>query len=478
MLLIGETGSGKTSFLNFLWNSELALDLGFDAALEQFQNFNDIKCENPKAGVTESKTSKATVYPNVQLADDFMISIIDTPGFGDSRGMKEDEKHCKTIIDTLKSSVDFVNCICLIINGTVSRMSPSLKYVLSEIASILPRTMMNNLIVIFTNVSDELDLNFDARELKTFLGKEIKQERQFIINNPFCRVEKAKEKEGNLSHTKIAKSLKKAFEEGREMLQDMCTAIKDFEKVHTIEFVTLYNTKQKIEREVVKLLMEYDRQRKIERKIRKAKRDAEAALAKKMLHADYKYTEKVKRHVQIITTKHNTLCAASQCYSNCHLECTLQNSIDKKMIERCLCIDYSTGICRICKHHYTLHYHDEVKHDDIEEEVSFIKPEGKRKFDQAKTMEDRAEILKEELKCEKERVEVEKKSISRELISTIASFEKLGLTRNYVTVLKNQHAIIEYRLKTQDREDCEDLRQALEEIKQKIELVKQTLHGK
>ena len=78
---------------------------------------------------------------------------------------------------------------------------------------------------------------------------------------------------------------------------------------------------------LVKLLMEYDHQRKIERKKTKAKKDAEEALSKKMLHADYKYTEKIKRHVQI-TTKVNILCLASLCYSNCHLECTLQKSID------------------------------------------------------------------------------------------------------------------------------------------------------
>ena len=39
---------------------------------------------------------------------------------------------------------------------------------------------------------------------------------------------------------------------------------------------------------LVKLLMEYDHQRKIERKKRKAKKDAEEALSKKTLHADYK----------------------------------------------------------------------------------------------------------------------------------------------------------------------------------------------
>ena len=48
-----------------------------------------------------------------------------------------------------------------------------------------------------------------------------------------------------------------------------------------------------------------------------------------------------------------------------------------------------------CKHHYT---HStmimKLKPEEIEDKVSFIKPEGNCKFDQAKTMEDHAKIFK------------------------------------------------------------------------------------
>ena len=61
------------------------------------------------------------------------VGVIDTPGFGDSRGLKE---NAGEIVRAL-SSEDYVNCICLTINGRESRMSATLKYVLSEVTSIL-----------------------------------------------------------------------------------------------------------------------------------------------------------------------------------------------------------------------------------------------------------------------------------------------------------------------------------------------------
>ena len=51
-----------------------------------------------------------------------LVGVIDTPGFGDSRGLKE---NAGEIVRAL-SSEDYVNCICLTINGPESRMSATL----------------------------------------------------------------------------------------------------------------------------------------------------------------------------------------------------------------------------------------------------------------------------------------------------------------------------------------------------------------
>ena len=176
ILLIGETGSGKTSFLNLISNYAMIQTLGKQVDFDQFRQFNDIKLENAKEHQIESKTSDAKLY-KVEF-DKMSIGIIDTPGFGDSRGIKEDKEHVKRIITTLKQE-ESINCVCLVINGRGSRMSATLKCVLSEITAILPRTVLNNVVIVFTNTAHSLDLNFDTSVLTEFCGKII--EKYFVL---------------------------------------------------------------------------------------------------------------------------------------------------------------------------------------------------------------------------------------------------------------------------------------------------------
>lgn len=473
LLLIGETGSGKTSFLNFLCNCQLVLDLGFDYTLERFHNFNDIELESPRAGKMESKTRDATLYPNVKLAGDLEVSIIDTPGFGDSRGMKEDKEHAKRIVRVLQS-VEFVNCICLVINGSVSRMSVTLQYVLSEISAILPKEVLNSIIVVFTNVAGPLDLNFEPSELQKFIGKEVEKERIFLINNPYCRVEKAKLRSEKIDSGVIAESLKTSFDEASKMLTKMCGVIKIFNKVYTHHFVTLCRTKEQIDSEVTGLLMAYENQMELEKMISRAEREAEAALRAKRLHSGYSSTQTFKRWIREDTEKHNTLCRAKGCFSNCHIECTLEKSLDGETFKRCLCMQ-GGDYCKKCKHHYSEHYQNECLHEEVVETKPLIDEEGKRKFFAAQSMAERAQIYKQQLSKRKVTSEQKRKQLSSDLLLIIEKYQMLGITRNCARVLRTQLSLIKQRLEGGDTKQYEDLKKTKEEIEKRLKLVEETL---
>ena len=256
MLLIGETGSGKTSFLNLLYNcgTVQALGCGFGAdGLEQFKQFNDIKLKNALALSMETTTNDATLY-NVEVGD-LKVGVIDTPGFGDSRGLEQDKTNAQRIISALKKE-EYINCVCLIINGRQARASASLKYVLTEITAILPRDILDNVIVVFSNTADPLDLNFDPGMLKEYFGKKV--ENIFLIENPYCSFEKAKENVSRLGIDKVVTSLKKRFEDTSDVLTEICETIEDFPKVYTYCFIELHEKKKAIEKSVLALLTAYD----------------------------------------------------------------------------------------------------------------------------------------------------------------------------------------------------------------------------
>ena len=81
-MMVGQTGSGKTTLLNDYNNYIMWLnyedDFRYIIIREQFNKKQD-----------ESQTSEVTVY-NLNSPDGTIIQTFDTPGLGDTMGIKKD----------------------------------------------------------------------------------------------------------------------------------------------------------------------------------------------------------------------------------------------------------------------------------------------------------------------------------------------------------------------------------------------------
>ena len=477
MLVIGETGSGKTSFLNLLCNCGMiqALGLNFDAnGIAQFRQFNEMKLENAQSCQMESKTDGAKLY-NVELGD-LRVGVIDTPGFGDSRGMKVDEENVKKIIATLQGE-DYVNCVCLIINGRNARTSVVLKYVLSEITAILPREILNNILVVFSNTADMLDLNFDPNELEKYFGQKI--ENFFCIENPYCRFEKAKQKQKQLPIEKIAKSLQKSFVDTAEVLHEMYVTMKDFKQVHTLRFITLFEKKQEVESKVFQMLTSYDYQKKKEADLESVKKQVDAALETKNLTKDFKIVTYEKRTVlEKSKNGHNTLCGYAGCHSNCHVPCSLPKSLNKEAFKQCATIE-SNGYCNEpgCGHHYTYHYHEESWFKEISEPVTSFSTDMKEQFDNASTQEERGRLVHAQLEAQIEASKAKRERLSKQLREVMEEFHALGISRNYAMLIDSQLQVIKSHIKG-ERSGSADLQKTKEDLEKKLKVVNDALRNK
>ena len=473
MLLIGETGSGKTSFLNLLWNCGTVQALGgvydYDK-LETFRRFNDMSLENAASRKMESKTNGAKLY-DVQLGK-LKVGLIDTPGFGDSRGMKQDKQNVEKIIVALKDE-EFVNCVCLIINGRQSRTSATLKYVMSEITAILPKEILGNIIVVFSNTSDPLELNFDLKELDVFFGGSV-TEHVFCIENPYCKFERAKQKKDKLPRDMIAKSLLKAFEDTAKVLNEMHNAITDFRPVHTLRFIILFKKKQEIESSVIKILTQYDNQKGLEKALEVAKEQVDAAFRSKNLNKDFKIVRSVPVVKVVKTDSHNTLCGVKGCYSNCHAPCYLDKTFKKSVLRTCASHDGGTH-CKVCGHHYTEHYHNEVMFQPEAEESDFIDEDMRNEFETSQSQEERAGILFKELEKQLKDSMAKRDRLSQKLLEAIDEFETLGIGRNYAKLIENQLRVIESRLEGTVGPEAADLKKTKEDLEKRLIIVHDAL---
>ena len=468
LLLIGETGSGKTSFLNLLCNYATIKKQGFELGLEQLKNFNDIELENAQSKQMESKTSGTALY-NVEL-NSLKIGVIDTPGFGDSRGMDEDRKHAQRIIAALKE-VEHINCICLVINGRLSRMTGSLRYVLAEITAILPKTVLDNVVVVFTNTANVLDLNFDLESLSEYFGKEV--EKCFFIENPYCQFEKAKKKQGKLPKSLLAKSLQGGFEKTGKELDKMHCEIQVLKEVHTNDFIQLYEKKREIERKVLDMLAAYDSQVKLTNEMKKAQEEVEAAQNTKKLNKHFQTYTTVTRWVKVYTPYHNTLCSSSGCYNVCHEKCTLEKSFGKEIFKYCGGVGGTT--CKSCGHDYKLHHHDEVKMVKNTETKPLINDEMKKKFEEADNADKIAAIAKDKISKQIRDSEQQKKALSHKLLLIMEEFHVLGLNKNYVKLLESHLFAVQQRKEASDNnEDIASLTNTEMEIQKKLAIVRAT----
>lgn len=480
MLLIGETGSGKSSLVNLFCNCAKLQEIGEEGLKSGIHQFTDIELENPQSRKMESKTTGAKLYRTT--LGNLEMGIIDTPGFGDTRGMDQDSENVKKIIQELQR-IESINCVCLVINGRQGRLNPAIKYVFAEITAIIPREVMNNLIVVFTNTNDELELNFDIGELNHYFKDTFTPNKVFYIENPYCRLDKAKYKvqESLNVSSNATKNMAASFKTTHAVLRQMHGTIRQFKQVCTYCFIALYEKKQEIEKKVLTILVQYDELEREDVRIREEQEKIKAAIKQQQLYANYKTTQKFTRHKVVETKRHNTLCGVPNCYSNCHTPCYLSKSFDKARFKDCASMG-RTDHCKKCKHHYSHHFHNEVMHVSEECEEELVDEVMKAKYVDAKNMEERAEVLIKACENRKEISKKEKGRLAKELLIAIDQFHIMGINHNYAQLLATQIDIIDLRLKdlSGDTESgnsgcTSHICHALVELQKKYKLVEETL---
>ena len=150
LMVVGQTGSGKTTLLNSLINALCGIQLQDNFRYIIIDEFaKDSGVIDPKTQA-KSRTSYVTAYNIDSFNDNPPITIIDTPGFGDSRGMKFDEKIIEMIRDLFKNWIDSVNGICFVASSSSARLTSTQKYIFSSIVSLFGNDIAENFVPMLT----------------------------------------------------------------------------------------------------------------------------------------------------------------------------------------------------------------------------------------------------------------------------------------------------------------------------------------
>lgn len=113
---------------------------------------------------------------------DFNLNIIDTPGFGDTRGIVRDKAITDQIREFFKNpgkqGVSSLNAVCFVTQAPLARLTHTQKYVFDSILSIFGSDIANNIYVLMTFADGN-----DPPVLKALEGAKVPFQRSFKFNN-------------------------------------------------------------------------------------------------------------------------------------------------------------------------------------------------------------------------------------------------------------------------------------------------------
>nr|XP_003229244.1 PREDICTED: neoverrucotoxin subunit beta-like [Anolis carolinensis] len=148
IMVMGATGSGKTTLINGMVNYILGVQW------EDEFRFKFVQEETPKTQ-TESETSDLMAYV-VNYQEGFKVpyslTIIETPGFGDTRGIKHDKLITEKIRNFFSTpgGIDNVVSVCIVVQASSGHLTPTQRYIFDSVLSIFGRDIKDNIQVLVT----------------------------------------------------------------------------------------------------------------------------------------------------------------------------------------------------------------------------------------------------------------------------------------------------------------------------------------
>ncbi|XP_071788607.1 uncharacterized protein [Asterias amurensis] len=365
IMVVGVTGSGKSTLINAMVNDILEVEWQDEYRFKVV----DV-CEGNGSSQAHSQTQVLTSYTlmdeNLNLPYD--LTIIDTPGFGDTRGIQRDnvifEQIREFFSDAEYHGIDHIDAIGFVVQASNVRLTQTQQYVFDAILSVFGKDIAGNIIVLATFADQKYPPVMAAlKEAEIpFTGK------VFKFNNSalFAEVRQPNHQGGHkTSNGKDDGKFDTMFwEMGSKSLKEF------FRNTQTLEARSLLLTKEVLEErkrletaiqglqpQIMVGNCKYESLRREQQILEENEAQIEA-------NKDFNVTVKVPKCRKVdITGEYITNC--SKCHSTCHYPCAFANDADKAK-----CSAMSDGVCTVCpgKCSWDVHFNQQYRFEFYEEE--------------------------------------------------------------------------------------------------------------
>ncbi|KAG7090681.1 hypothetical protein E1B28_009779 [Marasmius oreades] len=472
ILLVGETGVGKTSILSLIANV---------LAGNKPDQYVDMHDPSNEAGGSQSRsqTNMAIVY-EFKSQNGIIVRILDTPGLADTRGIAQDSLHKASIARAISDHIVVVNAVLILANGTVPRLTVATDYALSTLSSIFPRTLADNIGIVFTNVPSPLSWNFEQDSLPPVLRKA----EQFLLDNPVAMQKKYNELKAKKLPKQTLKQLRDGVVQGELKTLDMLACIFDWlDKLKpqpTKDILSLYQQSQDIEKRIQNALARIQQANSKKNELEDIKRAIKKANLDIYTLKDFQKIIKRKRHIQDNKTYHSTLCSVPDCYSNCHEHCGLNFSLDPYQLGECAAMDLKGVVCTVCGHERDHHRHYNSLWNEVEEDERVVDRDAEKKYKEAESEVEKKEALR--LIAQKAIDELTK-DVEEAIIQLGRSadeYANLSLSGNFSSQVEKSISLMKLNIEKMqndgsDRELIVKLEKSMESMERKLDILKEAM---
>ncbi|KAJ8001370.1 hypothetical protein DPEC_G00168820 [Dallia pectoralis] len=424
ILMVGETGTGKSTLINAMVNYVLGVKLEdkvWFQIVEQEERQQTTKSQTTGVTVCEVFGSEGGRVP-------YSLTIIDTPGFGDTKGKENDKVIADKLLQLFSSEngIFLIDAVCLVVKATMNRLSDRQLYIFDAVLSLFGKDIEKNIMVLLTYFDGTPPYNvleaITAAKVPCAKNKD-NQPVHFVINN--CQCEHFNEEYQTRSDYDHLQE--KTWNQGIKALERFFTYLNDIEtknlrmtegglKAHKQLEATVINLRERVQLMEGKQKEIKDTQQILEKKKKDMKENKDFTYKGE---ETYKDTETVDTSwIWFLYNSGATICTV--CEENCHYPgCWLVRDLS-------WCSVMKNNYCTVCtnKCHYTNHVKGNKRYVVKTRMVTKTYEQLKKKYEQY--VGEKGKVLSR-LQEELEEITQKKTSLVEEAYQCVIKLEEIAL---------------------------------------------------